>query len=85
MAFMVAIVPGSPMVLAAGAIVAMPPGRSLVFSSDAAPSIQGSNDPAFGNNVAITLTNGQAELACGFLKNAGGSPITINVETNLNG
>jgi hypothetical protein len=49
-------------------IFALPASRVRLFSSSAAPAFQQSNDPAFGNNVAVTLTDGMADLAGGFIR-----------------
>lgn len=52
-------------------IFALPASRVRLFCSDAAPAFQQSNDPAFGSNVAVTLTDGMADLAGGFIRQTG--------------
>lgn len=59
---------GYPQTIAQNEIVALPSRRVLLFSQDAAPTFFQSNDPAFATSVAVTLTNGQAELGAGFLR-----------------
>jgi hypothetical protein len=68
MAFTQMIDVGSPTLIAQNQVVALPTSRCLVFTSDAAPTIVASNDPAFSNNAPITLTNGQFETAAPFIK-----------------
>lgn len=60
-------------------IFALPARRVLMFSPDAAPTFVQSNDSAFALSVAVVLTNGQAELAGGFLKCTSAAPTTITL------
>jgi len=79
MAFTQMIDVGVPTPILQNQVVALPASRSLVFTSDAAPTIQVSNDPAFGTNAATTLTNGQFETAAPFLRCTSAN-ITITVK-----
>lgn len=49
-------------------IYALPPKRCQLFTDGAAPTIQQSNDSAFTANVAVTLTDGKAEVCGGFIR-----------------
>lgn len=49
-------------------IYALPAVKVRLFCSDAAPTFQQSNSPTFATNVAVTLTDGMADLAGGFLR-----------------
>lgn len=49
-------------------IFALPASRVRLFSSSAAPAFQQSNSPTFADNVTVTLTDGMADLAGGFLR-----------------
>ena len=62
-------------------IYALPGRRVLLFSQDAAPTFFQSSDVAFTTSVAVTLANGQAELAGGFLKCTSGAPGPITLKT----
>lgn len=55
-------------------VFALPAKRVLMMSQDAAPTFFQSNDVAFTTSVAVALTNGQAELAGGFLKCTSAAP-----------
>lgn len=53
-------------------IFALPSSRVRLFCNDAAPAFQQSNDPTFAaGNVAVTLTDGMADLAGGFIRQTG--------------
>lgn len=54
---------------------ALPASRCLLFTSTAGAAFQQSNDVAFGDNTAVVLTNGQAELAGGFLRSTAGAAV----------
>lgn len=54
-------------------IFALPVVQVRLFCSDAAPAFQQSNSPTFANNVAVTLTDGMANLAGGFIRATGGN------------
>lgn len=59
---------GPPVALVQNQIYALPAVLCTLFSSSATPTIQVSNDVAFGTNVALTLTAGAAQVAGGFLR-----------------
>ncbi len=52
-------------------IFALPACRVRLFCSNAAPAFQQSNSPTFADNIAVTLTDGMAELAGGFIRQTG--------------
>lgn len=52
-------------------IFALPSVRVRLFSNSAAPAFFQSNDPAFGTSIAVTLADGMAELAGGFIRQTG--------------
>jgi hypothetical protein len=58
-------------------IYALPARRCLLFTSTAAPTIQQSNSPTFADNVAVTLTGGQAELAGAFIRVTTAGPTIV--------
>jgi hypothetical protein len=66
--------------LAQNEIVALPSRRTLLFCDAAAPTFFQSNDPAFGVSVAVTLANGQAELAGGFLRVTSAGPVNVKLD-----
>lgn len=70
---------GFPQAIAQNVIVALPGRRCLIFTSSAGAVLTSSNDPAFGDSQALTLTNGAAEVAGGFLRatNAAGATVTL--------
>jgi hypothetical protein len=49
-------------------VYALPACRCLLFTDGAAPTLQQSTTLAFTANVAVVLTNGQAELSGGFIR-----------------
>lgn len=55
-------------------VFALPARRVLMMSQDAAPTFLQSNDVSFAVSVAVVLSNGQAELAGGFLKCTSAAP-----------
>ena len=70
---------GFPIAITQNTIFALPSSRCLLFTSDTTPTIQISNDPAFGSNVAVTLTNGEVEVAGGFIRCTSGN-ITVTLK-----
>lgn len=62
-------------------IYGLPMSRMLLFTADSTPTIQQSNDIAFGNNVALTLTSGQAEVGGAFIRCTSGN-ITVCLKRN---
>jgi hypothetical protein len=71
---------GNPQTITQNTIFALPARRVLMFSQDAAPTFFQSNDVSFATSVAVTLTNGQAELAGGFLRCTSASPGPITLK-----
>lgn len=56
------------------------PARRVLFSTDAAaPTIQTADDVAFALPIAITLTNGQAELGAAFIRVTSAGPINVRL------
>lgn len=49
-------------------IYALPASRCLLFTDGAAPTLQQSTTVGFTANVALVLTNGQAEVSGGFIR-----------------
>lgn len=64
---------GVPTALTQNTVYTLPASRVLFFTDATTPTIQQSFDVAFTANVAVTLTNGQAELAGGFIKCTSGN------------
>ena len=60
-------------------VYALPACRVRLFTNTAAPTVQQSNDPAFGTFVAVAFTDGAAELSGGFLRvtTAAGALVTL--------
>ena len=58
-------------------IYALPARRVLMFSPDAAPTFFQANDVSFAVSIAVTLVNGEAELAGGFIRCTSAAPTTI--------
>lgn len=61
-------------------IYALPARRVLMFSDAAGPTFFQSNTLAFTVSVAVTLTNGEAELAGGFLRCTSAAPGNITLK-----
>lgn len=59
-------------------IYALPACRTRIFTSDAAPTIEQSNDSAFSDNVQVILIDGMNDLAGGFIRCTSG-----NIEVSL--
>lgn len=49
-------------------VYALPASRCLLFTDGAAPTLQQSSTVTFTANVAVVLTNGQAEVSGGFIR-----------------
>lgn len=60
--------PGVVTTIPQSTVYALPPVRVLLFCDTATPNLLQSNTSAFTASVAVTLTNGQAELAGGFIQ-----------------
>lgn len=58
-------------------IYALPPRRVLLFSDAATPTFFQSTTEAFTASIAVVLTNGQAELAGGFIRCTSATPGNI--------
>lgn len=58
-------------------ILALPARRCLFFTDAAAPTIQQANDVAFATPLALTLTNGEAEVGGGFLRVTSAGPVNV--------
>lgn len=71
---------GYPIPIIQNAIYALPARRVLMFSDAAAPTFFQSTDVAFTVSVAVALTNGQAELAGGFLRCTSAAPGNIELK-----
>jgi len=65
---------GYPQAITQNTIYALPSKRVLLFTQDAAPTFFQSTDVSFAVSVAVTLVNGQAELAGGFLRCTSAAP-----------
>lgn len=71
---------GFPTPVVQNTIMALPARRVLMFSDAAAPTYFQSNTLAFTVSVAVTLANGQAELAGGFLRCTSANPGNITLK-----
>lgn len=72
---------GYPQEIVQNQVYALPARRVLLFSQDATPTFFQSNEVAFITSVAVTLANGQAELAGTFIKCTSASPGPITLKT----
>ena len=68
---------GVPFTILNGIVYALPGKRCLLFCSAGAPALAMSNDPAFATTIAVVLTNGQMEVAGGFIKATADTPIIV--------
>lgn len=64
---------GMPIVLTQNIVYALPAVKSTLFTDTATPTLQASNDPAFGTSAAITLVAGQAIVVGGFIRSTAGN------------
>lgn len=71
---------GYPIPIVQNTIYALPARRVLLFSDAAGPTFFQSTDVAFTVSVAVVLTNGQAELAGGFLRCTSAAPGNITLK-----
>lgn len=71
---------GYPYTLVKDVIYALPARRVLLMSETTGITLFQSNAVAFSASVAVTLANGQAELAGGFLKATSNSPGPITLK-----
>jgi len=70
---------GYPQSMLQNVAYAVPARRVFISTSTAAAAIQGSNDPTFGDNQAITLTNGEAEIAFSFIRATNAGPTVVSL------
>ena len=70
---MTGLICGQQQVLTQNVIYALPPMRVLLFTDATTPTIEQSTTPTFTANVAVSLTNGQAELAGGYIQCTSGN------------
>lgn len=61
-------------------VFALPSRRVLMFTPDAGVTYFQSNTVDFAVSVAVTLANGEAELAGGFLRCTSAAPTTITLK-----
>ena len=61
-------------------VYSLPARRVLMFCDVAAPTFFQSNTAVFTSSVAVTLANGQAELAGGFLKCTSATPVNVTLK-----
>ena len=54
-------------------IYALPPRRALLFTTDTTATFQQSNTVGFGANVPLVFTNGQTEVAGGWIRCTSGA------------
>lgn len=71
---------GYPIAIVQNTIYALPSRRVLMFSDATGPTFFQSNTVAFTASVAVTLANGQAELAGGFLRCTSATPGNITLK-----
>jgi hypothetical protein len=64
--------PGGPYTLTQNIVYALPAKRCLIFTDTAGVTLQQSNTVAFTANIAITLVDGQKEVAGGFIRSTAG-------------
>lgn len=68
---------GTPTLLVANQIYALPAVKATLFTDATTPTITQSNTVAFSASVAVTLTGGAATVTGGFLKCTSGITITL--------
>ena len=71
---------GYPIPIVQNTIYALPARRVLLMSDAAGPTFFQSNTLAFTASVAVVLTNGQAELAGGFIRCTSATPGNITLK-----
>lgn len=71
---------GYPIPIVQNTIYALPARRVQMFSDAAGPTFFQSNTVAFTVSVAVTLVNGSAELAGGFIRCTSASPGNITLK-----
>ena len=68
---------GYPYTITQNVVYALPVVKTTVFCGDSAPTLEQSNTVDFTAKSAVTLTAGQAQLAGGFIRSTGPTPVTI--------
>jgi hypothetical protein len=68
MAFLTAINAGGVIAMPQNQIFAIPPRRYLFQTDATTPTVKWSTDPAFGTSITLTLTNGECEVAGGYIQ-----------------
>lgn len=71
---------GYPIPVTQNVVYALPSRRVLLMTDAAGPTFFQSNTQAFTASVAVALTNGQAELAGGFLKCTSAAPGNVTLK-----
>ena len=71
---------GYPIPITQNQIYALPAKRVLMFTDATGPTFFQSNTLAFTASIAVTLVNGQAELAGGFLRCTSATPGNITLK-----
>jgi len=72
--------PGPQWTISQNVVYALPPSRCLVFTDATTPAIEVADSSSFATKIALTFTNGQAEVAGGFLRSTGALDISIIVK-----
>ena len=68
---------GTSTTLLANVVYALPAVKTTLFTDAAAPTITQSGTSAFTANSAVTLTNGQAVLAGGYIRATADTLVTL--------
>jgi hypothetical protein len=72
---------GYPQPITQNTIFALPSRRVRMFSPDAGATFFQANDVSFAVSVAVTLVDGMADLAGGFLRCTSANPTIITLKT----
>lgn len=68
---------GTPVLMSANVIYALPAVKTTLFTDAAAPTITQSNTSAFTLSSALTLTNGAAQVGGGFIRATADTLVTL--------
>jgi len=79
MAITNSIPPGMATTMSQNVIMALPPNKAVLFCNNTTPAFEASNDISFATKVALTLTNGQATVAGGFIRSTGATPVVVTL------
>lgn len=71
---------GYPIPIVQNTIYALPSRRVLLMTDAAGPTFFQSNTVAFTASIAVALTNGQAELAGGFIRCTSAAPGNVTLK-----